>query len=642
MRTYQWLSGGALGIALALLLAVNIFSAEVFKGARLDLTENHVYTLSEGTRHLLQRLDEPVSLRLFLSQDLATQLPTIASYTRRVRDLLEEYRRAAGGNLRIEVIDPEPFSAAEDQAVALGLAGVPLNNGEANFYFGLAASGPTGETAEIAFFSPDRQPFVEYDITKLIHQVAWPDKRVIGLLTALEMSGDTPNHPMLSGQGGQPWIILEQMAQLFEVNTLATEIAAIPEEVDVLMLVYPHGLSTATLYAVDQFVLRGGRVLAFVDPQLADEPRPPQTGDQAAATRLLKHWGVDLDPGQVVGDLQLAEQVRFNSGQRPIVAPYPVWMTVPAQLMDQDDVVTANLGSLFFATPGHLAMAEDHPELTLTPLVYTTARANLIDGLQLGPFNNPEGLLRGFRPGEQTRNLMVRVNGTVTTAFPDGPPSAADEATTSDADDDTDTPLATPADHLATSTAPANLLIVADTDLLRDRFWVQVQNILGTRIAIPAHANGSLVVNALDNLGGDNDLISVRNRGQFERPFTKLDELRQVAELRFREKEQQLLGELRSTEQRLAELERGKGQATGSDLILSAEQERELQRFRAKQLAIRKELREVRHQLHKDIERLQAGLIFLNTALVPILIGIGGLFLALRRRSRQRTTSSKS
>lgn len=659
MRTTKWLGGGSLAIALVLLLAVNMFSAEVFTGARLDLTANNVYTLSEGTHNLLDRLDEPVTLRLFLSQDLVNELPSIASYARRVRDLLAEYEREAGGNLRVEVIDPEPFSEAEDRAVAQGLSGVPLGDGESNFYFGLVASGPTGEQAKIGFFSPDRKTFVEYDITKLIHQVAWPEKRVIGLLSGVDMTGtQNPRAAQLGQGGGQPWVILEQMRQLFEVNELEQAVNRIPAEVDVLMLVQPGQLSAEALYAVDQFVLRGGRVLAFVDPQsTGSRPRRGAGGAAKLADQLLAKWGIDFDRKQVVADLQLAEQVRYQDGQRTAVSPYPVWLSVPAEQMSDEDVVTANVGSLMFATAGHLQpQADKNKELTITPLVQTTAKAGLVASRELGPFSNPEQLMRRFQPGDSPKNLVVRVNGPLQTAFPDGPPATdaakASDAGNSDAGDNgeeataagatgsdpgnpdpqTDKPVR---QHLSASAEPANLLIVGDSDMLRDRFWVQVQNLLGNRIAVPSHANGSLVVNALDNLTGDNDLISVRNRGQFERPFTKLDELRQQAELRYREKEQQLLNELRSTEQRLAELEQGKGQQQGNEVILSEEQEKELARFRDRQVEIRKELRRVRHQLRKDIENLKTGLIFLNTALVPILIALGGLFLALKRRKRR-------
>ncbi len=634
MRHSKWLGGTALLIAVALLLAVNMFSTEALKSARLDLTENNVYTLSSGTRNLLARLDEPVTLRLFLSQDLASQLPTIATYTRRVRDLVDEYRRAAGGNLRVEVIDPEPFSEAEDQAVAYGLAGVPINEGGSTFYFGLVASGPTGKQETISFLSPDRQSFLEYDMTKLIHQVAWPEKRVIGLLSALEMDGNNGDDtPRFDQPPPQPWIVLEQMRQLFEVDTLDRSITTIPEAIDVLMLVQPSKLSETTLYAVDQFVLRGGRVLAFVDPKTSDD-QGGTSANGGAIDALLAAWGLRLDRSEIVADLQLAEKVRFNTGQRVAIAPYPVWITVPEQLMDPNDVVTANLGSLLFATAGHLA-SSDTDDLTITPLVQTTASAGTVEPYRVGGFSDPEELLRSFTPGTESRYLVVRVNGQVQTAFPDGPPK-----TNTDEEQETATAQAsdTPTPQRTESGEPVNLIVVADTDLLRDRFWVQVQNILGTRIAVPSHANGSFVVNALDNLTGDNDLISVRNRGQFERPFTKLDELAQRAELQFREKEQQLLNDLRATEQRLAELERGKGQDQSGDMILSAEQSRELTRFRQRQVEIRKELRQVRHQLNKDIETLQAGLVFVNAALVPLLIALGSLVFAWQRRRNRKET----
>ena len=629
MTNIKWMSGTALGLGVVLLIAVNALSESLLAGARLDLTQHHIYTLSEGTRSILKRLDEPVTLRLYLSKQLATRLPLIGPYASRVEELLHEYVRLAGGELRLEVIDPEPFSEAEDRAVGYGLQGVPLADGESVFYFGLVASGPTDERAVIPFLSTDREAFLEYDVTKLIHQVAWPKKPVIGLLDTLGL--ETPKGMMTLQRGTTRPVALEQVHQSFDVHTLDKTVDRIPDDVDVLLLIQPMGLTDYTRYAIDQFVLRGGRVLAFLDPMPEDSGADPVAHDEGLE-QLLSAWGVALDTGKVVGDLQLARRVQYQRGDHVYAVQYPAWLAVPQEDLDESDLVTANLGSLNLASAGAL-VAKSEAGTSMIPLVHTTTNAALLDVARLGIGADLHALLRDFRPTGRVYTLAARITGPVKTAFPNGAPKA--EAT-EDAK-----PEAKSADlpaHLSESKQPANLILVADTDLLQDRFWVEVQNLLGIKLATPTAANGSLLVNALDNLSGDNDLISVRNRGQFSRPFTRISELRQAAELQYLAKERELMARLAQTEQRLTELERGKQGAqagSGEGVILNAAQQQELDNFRQQKLRIRKELREVRHQLGKDIESLETWIKILHLGLLPLLIIAAGIGLGLRRARRR-------
>jgi gliding motility-associatede transport system auxiliary component len=649
------LTGGGLALAMVLLLAVNIFSQAAFRGARIDLTDNKLYTLSDGTRHVLAGLKEPVNLRLFLSLKLATDLPGISPYATRVRELLEEYRRVAGGKLTLTVIDPEPFSEDEDRAVAYGLKGVPLSDQESNFYFGLVATGPTGEELAIPFFSPDRQEFLEYDVTKLIQQATHPKPKVVGLMSSLPLEGSPRRLP--EGAPMRPWMILEQIRQLFEVRLLGEEIAAIPDDVDILMLVHPKDLSDKTQYAIDQFVLRGGRALVFVDPYAeADRSPAGEAGEEQTQSimssrldRLLNAWGLELEPGRVVGDLQLGQKVRFERGPQSIVADYPVWMKLTSAQINRSDIVTATLGDVVLATPGRLIVRKD-ATTHVTPLLETSPGAMEIDAARVRFMADPQGLLRGFRPAGEPFILAARVTGKVRSAFPDGPPDAApDKGAAPDAKKDTNQVGKAGAEkdrkaaagsaagqkgYLAESKVPVNLIVVADTDLLQDRFWVQAQDLLGTRIAVPTAGNGALVVNALDSLAGSNELIGVRSRGQFTRPFTRVDKLREEAELRYREKEQQLSTRLRETERKLLELDRGK--QDGNAMILSAAQQQELERFRQEKIQIRKELRQVRHDLRRNIEGLETRVKFVNIGLVPLLISAGGIAVGLYRVRRRR------
>ncbi len=638
------LTGSGLVLGLVLFLAVNILSNAGLQSARLDLTENRLFSLSDGTRRILASLEEPISLRLYLSQKLATGLPSINAYTVRVRELLEEYKRAAGGKLMLAVIDPEPFSEAEDRAVGYGLQGVPIDDGSSTFYFGLVATSSTDDEDIIPFFQPDREDLLEYDLTQLIYQLAHPQQKVVGLISTLPLGGN-PELAFLQDRGGaEPWMILEQMRQSFDVRSLETDVEEIPADVGVLMLVHPKDLSDATLYAIDQFVLRGGHVLAFLDPYVEAEETPAGAAGGSNPERLLNAWGVAFTPSQVVGDLSAAKKVRYSRQSRSAVADYPVWMDVPPEQFDANDVVTGQLDVLTFATPGALKKKEN-AETELTPLIQTGPKAMQFDVARLDPLSDPRDLLRGYRP-EGSFTLAARIRGKIKTAFPEGKPATeepdAEEDTDNTEKDDTAAPAQTPETdtHLAESADTVNLIVVADTDLLQDRFWVQTQNFLGNRIAIPSAANGSFVINALDNLSGSNDLISVRNRGSSDRPFTRVRELQKEAELRFLEKEQELRARLQETEQKLIALQERK-QGAGA-LILSPEQQQEVATFREEKIKIRKELRQVQHQLHKDIENLEARVKFMNIGFVPLLIGIGGIAVSARHLRRKKRSAKNA
>ena len=640
---FKLATGISLAVAIVLLLAINIFSSAVFSTVRLDLTENKLYTLSSGTRNILATLDEPVTLRLFLSEELATSLPGINSYALRVKELLDEYQRASDGKLLVNVIDPEPFSEAEDRAVGYGLQGIPIDQ-ESLFYFGLVGTSSTDDEAIIPFLSQEREEFHEYDLTKLIYQLAHPEQNTIGLISSLPIEGLGPQAAMFGRGAGQAWTVVEQMHQLFEVRTLGTELAAIPEDVDVLMLVHPKNLSDEVLYAIDQFVVGGGHALVFIDPYAeADQGTPgsapvPGSGSQASElTSLLRTWGLELVPSKVVGDLQLSMKVRFENQSRPMIVDYPVWMNLPPSLFEQDDIVTGSLGNLVLATPGHLTKVSD-VDTEITPLITSSTNAMLIGTEQLGFAGDPQEILRQYQPAGESFMLAARVTGQAKSAFPDGPPEPEEDSQDEAAADDVgESDESTSREHLEVAQDGINIIVVADTDLLQDRFWVQVQNFLGSRIAIPSAANGTFVINALDNLTGSSDLISVRNRGGFSRPFTRVQSIRQEAELRFREKEQQLLDRLQATEQRLLDLESRK---QGDDVvILSSEQQQELAQFREEKVRIRKELRDVRHELRKNIESLEGWMKFLNIGLMPLLIALGGVAAGIYQLRRRRRTT---
>ncbi len=629
-------TAGALTLAAALLFAVNIISNQALTNWRLDFTQDRLYTLADGTRSILSKLEDPITLRLFLSQEQATRLPGIGSYAVRVRELLREYERVASGKLTIHVIDPEPFSVDEDRALAYGLRGIPLGAEGESFYFGLVGTNTLDDELTIPFLSIDREAFLEYDLTKLVYQLANPKLPTIGLLSSLPLDGAGPQ-AMMAGQPAEPWVIYDQLRQLFEIQKLSNDMESVPEDLDVLVVVHPKDLPQRVLYAIDQFVLGGGRALVFVDPFAeADQANPmglPPGGSRSDIAPLLDTWGLALADDTVAADLRYAPRVRTERDGRVITVDYPVWMNLPPEGFNADDLVTADLGNVVLATAGVLERGE-RDGLQIVPLMETSEDATRVSPDSLGPGADPRDLLRNYERAGARLLLAARVTGKANSAFPDGPPEAAGGNDSSDSEQSEKVATEQSRQHLESAAETINVIVVADTDLLSDRFWVQTQNLLGSQILIPTASNGSFVTNAVENLAGSSDLISVRSRGRYVRPFDRVTEIRQAAEERFRQHEQELNQRLAETERRLLELEQGKG--AGQEFTVTSEQEQEIVRFREEKVRIRKELRDVRHQLRGDIERLETWVKFINIGLVPVLIAAAGLGVAIWRSRRRR------
>lgn len=609
MKRVMYSGAGLLLIALAFLL-FNAFSGLVFTHARLDLTEQKLYTISEGTKTILEGLDKPIELDFFYSDEATKGLVALRNYARRVEELLRAYERESGGKLKLHVVDPEPFSEEEDRAAELGLQAVPLNQGGDKVYFGLAATNGDGRTQSIPFFALDQEEFLEYELSRLVQSLASPQMPVVGVLSDLPITG---GFDMRTQQATPPWTVLEQIRQLFHIESLERNVDMIPANVSVLMLVHPKALPEPTLYAIDQFVMRGGKLLVFLDPYSEADPgmgfMPGEPGDGKGSnlTPLLKAWGVHMAPDQVVLDAANAMSVGVGEERRPV--RHPGWLSLPQQTMDTDDVTTASLESLTMATAGFLEPLEN-ATTRFTPLVQSSTYAMPIEAQRFATLENPEVLLRDLEPTGERYTLVARIQGPARSAYPDGIEGRKDGLKDS---------------------ASINVIAVADTDLLADRMWVQVQDFFGQRMPQPWADNGTFVVNALDNLSGTDALISVRSRGRFARPFVVVEELQRQAENRFREKEEALQQRLAATEAQLAELQ---GPNADGAIELTAEQQAALQRYMQEKLRIRKELREVRYQLNADIDALGRLLKFFNIALVPLVLTLGVLLTCLWRRRR--------
>jgi ABC-type uncharacterized transport system involved in gliding motility auxiliary subunit len=617
--------GGLVALAL-LFLGVVMLANLALRGMRLDLTQNRLYTLSPGTQQVLGELKEPINLYFYFSRDAAAkESPLIMPYAARVREFLEEVTARAGGKIRLQVIDPQPFSEDEDRAAEAGLQPLQAGDGTGGtLYFGLAGTNSTDGRSVISGFTPDREEFLEYDVARLIQELANPKKPVIGLVSSLPMQGQF--NPM-TGQMGETWPILGQLEQLFTIRSLTTDLDHVDKDVDVLMIVHPKNLAPKTLYAIDQFVMRGGKVLLFVDPDSGadtsgQDPQNPFAGATANRSSnlepLLTAWGVAYDPTKVVADLDLGLEVRSSMQGAP--TRHIGILGLRREDMNAKDVDTATLDSINVATAGFLAPRAG-ATTKFESLLMSSTNAAPLPASRFGPMTDPASLRDGFKPTGIRYAIAARITGPVASAYPQGAPADQKPA------------AGPPVAHLAKSAGSANIVIIADTDMLMDYMWVQTRELLGQRINQAFASNGDLVANALDNLTGSSALISIRGRATFSRPFERVEALKRQADDRLRAKVLELQSELQQTESKLTELQSKRNDQ--ASLMLTPEQEEELKHFTAEKARVRKELRETQRGLDVEINRLDVWLKVINIALAPLAVALAGaLILAMRRRRR--------
>jgi ABC-type uncharacterized transport system involved in gliding motility auxiliary subunit len=614
-------TSGLVAVAI-LLLTINLFAGLLIKGARIDITENRLYTLSDGTRNILAGLDEPVTLRFYFSEKQFNDMPVIATYGQRVRELLEEYAAVSGCKLQLIIENPEPFSDAEEQAARYGMQGVPVDTSGGYAYFGLVGSNAVDDIRRIPFFQSDQEDTLEYTVSKLVYSLANPQKPVVGLMSGLPISaGSRSDHPLL-GEQERDWFTLTQIKQSFNVVDLDTDTETIPENVDVLMLVHPKELPEKTLFAIDQYVLGGGRALVFVDAfseadtSMPDVTSPDQGYVEAVRSSnikpLMDAWGVVLAPDYIAADRRTATSIMTSSGK---AVDYLVWLTLRENNFNREDFVTADLQSLLIGTSGYLLKKADATS-QLTALVQTSDQAMQLEAGYVKYGTKPTDLLQLYHPGGAPLVLAARVRGDVTSAFPNGIEGLEDS------------------DRLTASREPVNVIVVADTDMLEDRFWVDFKEFYGRRVAVARADNGAFLINALENLSGSNDLISLRSRGRSARPFVKVAALKETAEQQYRARERALQIKLSESSQKIRELQQQKeGEST---LVISPEQREELRKFQAEQIKTRKELRNVQHGLTRNIENLGTWLKVINIGAIPLLVILVATVLGVIRMRRMR------
>lgn len=606
--------GSALSLIL-LFIALTALNQQLFSGLKFDLTENKRFTLTEGTRNILDDLAEPIHLVFYFSDQSSQNLPQLRTYASRVREMLNTYKNESNGKIQLTEIDPQPFSEEEDQANLLGIQALPIDQSGDTLFLGLAGSNSTDGTEVIPFFDPSKEQFLEAELSKLIFSLNQFDNPKIGLMSTLNIQGGfDPSTQTMQ----EPWIFYTQVQQLFDIETVDATSSVIPDDLSLLVIIHPKSLPEESLYAIDQFVMKGGKLLVFADPlseaelagaDLSNPMAALQESRSSNLSKLFQAWGVNLNTDELIADSQYGLQVASNSGR---AIRHAGILGLGQAGINTEELITAQLENINLSSSGYFSV-DELEERHVTTLLQSSENAQPIAQQRFLMLRDPADLLRGFTPTGERYPLAIQLEGTLKTAFPDRDVSQYPE-------------------HISENNQ-ASVVLVADTDILSDRLWVRKQAFFGQQLLSTFAANGDLIANAIDMLSGSPDLISIRGRAGSKRPFDKVEQLRQEAEAQFRETENRLQQQLSETETKLAELQASK--QDGNTLLLSQEQQKELERFQNEKLKIRTELRSVQLGLNQGIEALGMRLKMVNIFLVPALLTLLTLYLAWRRKQKR-------
>lgn len=597
-------------IAIFLLGSIIISQSGVFSYTRLDLTENKLFTLNNGTKNILKSIDESVHLKVYFSDEATHDIPILRTYKNTVMDLLNEMKRYSGSKLKVSLIDPKIFSPEEDEASQFGLQALPVGDGGENVFFGLVGENTIDTVETIPFLQPDRESFLEYDIAQLINSLNKPEKKSIGILSSLDVMA---HYDQSTGKSVPAQVFVTQLQKDYLVKKMVIDSKKF--DVDVLMVIHPKDLSDKTLFAIDQFVLNGGSLLVFVDPFaqaeiVVPDPANPTLAYQANRNsdlqKLFKAWNVKYDSQKLLLDEKYALNVQTHQGARP--QRHLAILALSEAAFNKKDVITRDLSTVNVAASG-LFESENMQNILISSQKATTKTSEAMKFLI-----DPNSLFRNYHADKKGYIIAGRLTGAIKTAFPNGIEGNDNSSL------------------LMENTKP-KVVLFADVDILFDQMWVKSQNFFGRKVFSAFADNGNLVVNLLDNMAGSPDLINIRGRKNSARPFTKVMELQKESDKKFREQENVLKQRLRETEQNLNQIQRKKGQQ--DRLIMSQEQEDELKKFQEEKLEVRKKLREVRRSLDKDIKDLGSRLKMINIGLMPLLVSLIGVFVLWFRPRKQ-------
>ena len=621
LETILYSSAGIV-VMLVLVIAINVLAGA--KPLRVDMTQEKAYTLSAGTKAILAKLDTPVKIRFYCTQAETATPETVylKDYAREVQDLLQEYQQVAGKNLIIQKFDPQPDTDAEDSARLDGLDPQQLSDGE-DFYLGLSVSLADTHVA-IPFLAPNREKLLEYDITRAISQVINPEKPTIGVMSSLPVFGGPANPMMMqTGQAGsQPWTLIQQLQQDFNVRQIPMDTSNIDEGVKVLLVIHPKGISDAAQYAIDQFVLRGGKMIAFLDPLsvYASQQQNPMMGQQGPSSstfdKLLPAWGLQFDTGKVVADLDFKMRLRGQDNQ-PVDAP--AWLGLTAEGINRNDIATSELDSIWLPLCGAFT-GEPAAGLKETVLLHSSKDAELADAFMANM--GEQSLMSDFKATGVNYKLAVRLTGKFKTAFPEGDPAS------------TETNAAVEKDNsLKESKTETSVVLVGDSDLLADRFSLHKDDTPFGEMVSALNANLDFAQNLVEQMAGNSHLIGIRSRASLSRPFTRVKQMEAAAEQRGQAKIAQLQQSLQQTQQRLSALQQ---QKTSADqrYILSPEQQTEIANFRKQEADVSRELRQARKDLRKEVVSLETRIEWLNILAMPLAVTLAGIMIAVVKRRK--------
>jgi ABC-type uncharacterized transport system involved in gliding motility auxiliary subunit len=617
--TERWLYsiGGVIAVFVAI-VAVNFILG--LTPGRIDLTQGKLYTLSDGTRKVLGKLEAPVKIRFYFNQGDANVPVALRVFAGRVEDLLNEMRAASNGRLAIEKLNPQPDSDAEDSAGLDGVEAQELPSGE-KFYLGLAVSFADQRLA-LPVLSPERERLLEYDLARAVARVTATAKPIVGVMSPLPVFGMPMNPMMGMGGGSEPQIFVSELRRDFDVKRVSMDVDRIDDEIKTLVVIHPRGISEQAQFALDQFVLRGGKLIVFLDPYAYFDQMPGMMGGQGGSSsnldRLVKAWGYEFDPGKIVLDL------KYMAGSGPRAVPTVIQLDGDA--LSKDDVTTSYLGTALLAFSGAFG-GKPADGLTESVLMHTSPTVKLVDSANA--MARGEEAVRGFQPDGKEHPIAIRLTGKFKTAFPEGRPAPKERA-----DKDAKPAPADTGPALKESQTEGTVVLVGDSDMLNDGAAVQIRDIFGQKVAIPINGNLAFIQALVEQMGGDSDLINVRSRATASRPFTVVKQMEAEAAQAYLGKIKSLEESLQETRKKLESLQKTKAPA-GGGVILSPEQQAEVENFRKRAADTRRELKDVRRELRSETESLEFWTKVLNIAAMPLLVAFAGIGIAIVKRRRR-------
>ena len=632
-RSTQWI---ALFLLLVGLVLVNFIAS--FLPGQIDFTSSKLYTLSPGTQTLLDKIEDPITLEFYFSRS-AEGIPILfKNYATRIEELLKQYESDASGGIELRIVDPRPDTKEEEAAIRVGISGQTLGNGD-TLFFGLVAIQADTEKA-IPVFNLQREPFLEYDISRAIYRVQQYRLPRLGILSSLPLIRPAdPGYMMPNQQLPNDWVVIQELRNFFEIEGIDKEAESIEESIDVLAVIHPQQLPEKMAYAIDQFLLSSRPVLLAVDPSSTFQKG--QIGQQAMMMgggantssnlpRLFETWGIEYDSSSFVADLSYASMVQSGMGNQPI--RYPAWLSIDK--LNTESPPTAQLDNMLLIETGSFSLKEDS-ELALIPLIKSSTQSDALSASLLN-FTPPDALTRQVTPSLEEKVIAAIISGKFNTAFPEGKPIDEEEST-----DENNTNLdslneitATAESGLKESESSSTLMLIADTDFMADQFSVEQLNFLGFQSNRPLNDNLNFVSNILEFLSGSEDLISLRGKGTAVRPFIVVRELETKAQERYQMRYDELQNKLGDVQSKLNGLL--EQQQDQQNLIASPEVRKAIENYRLQEAETRGELREIRKRLREDIEKLNRTLALFNLITVPVLIGFLSLYFFRKRSKRQK------